>query len=265
MNWTLYRQGLKSSWKPFVIFAAVLTMYFAIIVTMFDPEMGSALKELEKVMPELLSIVGMTTTDSTLVGFLASYLYGFIMLVFPMVYAIIAANTLVAKQVDSGGMAYLLAAPVSRFKIVFTQMKVMATGSLLLVAYAGLVGLVTSSLYFPDALDIPKFLLVNLGALALHLFISGICFFFSCLCNDARYSLAFGAGIPALSYIIQMAANAGEAMENAKYATFFTLFDPHAIVAGESGAYAGIAILAVGGLALYAAACIVFVKKDIPV
>ncbi len=41
-NVALYKRGMQGSWKMLVIFAAVLTMYFTIIVTMFDPELGSA-------------------------------------------------------------------------------------------------------------------------------------------------------------------------------------------------------------------------------
>ncbi len=263
MNATLYKNGLKSSWKPLVIFAAVMTMYFTIIVTMFDPELGSALQSLGDAMPELMAVVGMTSTDTTLVGFMASYLYGFIVPVIPMVFAIIVGNSLVARRVDSGSMAYLLAAPVSRLKIVLTQMMVLATGVFLLVGYSAAIGIVACQAYFPGELDIAKFLLLNLGALALHLLISSICFFASCLFNDTKYSLAVGAGVPALAYVIQMLAGGG--MENAKYATFFTLFEPHAIVGGEAAAYWGMAALAAGGLVLYAAANVVFVKKDVPV
>lgn len=78
------------------------------------------LADLEKAMPQLMNMVGMSGTETTLVGF--------IMLIFPMVFAIIMGNSLVAKRVDSGSMAYLLSAPVSRAKIVFTQIKVLGTG-----------------------------------------------------------------------------------------------------------------------------------------
>lgn len=265
MNWTLYKNGLKRSWKPFLIFSAVLTMYFTIIITMFDPEMGSALVEMEKAMPEIMAMVGMSTADTTLVGFMASYLYGFIVPIFPMLYAIIVGNSLVAKQVDSGSMAYLLAAPVSRLNIVVTQMKVLATGIFLLIGYATIVGIVASQVYFPSELNIGKFLLLNLGALALHILISGICFFASCLFNESKYSLMVGAGVPALAYIIQMIANAGEKMADAKYATFFTLFNPKGIIASEAESFLGIGILAIGGLVLYALVSLAFVKKDVPV
>lgn len=265
MNMTLYFSGMKSSLKPFIIFAVVMTIYFVIIVTMFDPELGTALKEFEKAMPEIMAMVGMTTNDTTLVGFMAGYLYGFIVPIFPMVYAIIIGNSLVAKRVDSGSMAFLLAAPVSRLQIVFTQMKVLITGIFLLIGYATFIGIIACRIYFPGELDIGAFLLLNIGAFALHLLVSGICFFASCLFNDTKYSLAVGAGIPALCYVIQMIANAGEKMEYAKYATFFTLFDPKGIIRGDSEAYWAVAVLAISGIMIYVLGSIIFVKKDIPV
>lgn len=265
MNWTLFKSGMKSSAKPILIFAAVLTMYFTVLITMFDPSLGSALLELEKAMPQLMAMVGMSSADTTLVGFMGSYLYGFIVPIMPMVYAIIMANSLVAKKVDSGSMVYLLAAPVSRRKIVFTQMTVLITGVFLLIAYSAGVGIASCEIFFPSELDISKFLILNLGALALHLLISGICFFFSCLFNDTKYSLAFGAGIPAFAYIIQMMANVGGKLENAKYATFFSFFHPNDLINGKASAYWGLGILAIGGLALYGSGCVIFAKKDIPV
>lgn len=265
MSLPLYKQGIKGSWKLFVILAAVITMYFTIIVTMFDPELGAALDGLAKAMPQLMAMVGMNAAGTSLVSFVSSYLYGFIMLVFPMVYSILTANRLMAKHVDHGSMAYLLAAPVSRVKIAITQSEVLASGIVLLVAFATAVGLVSCQVFFPGELEIGKYLLLNLGVLCLQLFIGGICFLFSSLCNETKYSVAFGAGIPALGFIIQMMANAGPELENAKYATFFTLFNPKGIIHDEVGAYLGIAILAAGALALYALAIAIFNKKDIPV
>ena len=265
MSLPLFMRGIKSSWKMLLVFCAVLTMYFVIIITMFDPEIGSALLEFEKAMPELMAMVGMSTADATLVSFMASYLYGFIMLVFPMIFSIVVANRLLAHHVDHGSMAYLLAAPVKRTKIVFTQMKVLATGIFLLVAYAAAMGIAACQLYFPGQLAIPDFLMMNLGVLALQLFIGGICFLSSSIFNDTKYSIAFGAGIPALGFIVQMMASSGEALKTARYATFFTLFNPKGLAEGNTDAYWGIAALAGGALLLFALAIVIFRKKDIPV
>lgn len=261
----LYKRGLKSNWKTLVIFAAVLTLYFTVIISMFDPSLGSALDEFAKAMPNLMAMVGMNPSSATMNGFLSAYLYGFIMLVFPMIFSILCSNQLVARQVERGSMVSLLAAPVKRSKVVVTQMLVLVTGLVLLVAYATGLGIVNCGLSFPGELDVGSFLLLNLGALCLHLFIGGICFLSSCAFSDVKYSIGFGAGIPALMFIIQMMANAGKDLEAAKYATFFTLFHPDGITAGEPWAFCGIAVLFVGAVILFGTAITVFSKKDLSI
>lgn len=263
INWTLYKRGMQGSWKMLVIFAAVLTMYFTIIISMFDPALGSALDEFAKAMPDLMAMVGMNPASGELVSFMAAYLYGFIMLIFPMIFSILNANKLIARHVDRGSMAYLMAAPVKRTTVAFTQMKVMCTGLFALILFTTALGIVACELSFPGELEIGKFLLLNAGVFCLQLFIGGICFLSSCIFNDSKYAVGVGAGIPALGFIIQMMANAGKELENIKYATFFTLFNPDGIIAGEAGAFGGMAILFVGAIALFATAMMVFSKKDL--
>lgn len=263
INWTLYKRGMQGIWKMLVVLSAVITMYFIVIISMFDPSFGSALAELTKAMPDLMAIVGMNPASGELVSFLSAYLYGFIMLVFPMVFSILAANKLVASLVDRGSMTYLVAAPVKRTTIAFTQMKVMATGLLSMVLYATILGIVACELSFPGELEIGKLLLLNVGVLCLQLFIGGVCFLSSCIFNDTKYAVAVGAGIPALGFVVQMMANAGQELENAKYATFFTLFNSDGIIAGEASAMIGMVILFAGAIVLFGSAIAVFSKKDL--
>jgi len=263
INWTLYKRGIQGSWKMLLIFAAVLTMYFTIIISMFDPALGSALNEFAKAMPELMAIVGMNPASAELVSFLEAYLYGFIMLVFPMLFCILSANKLIARHVDRGSMTYLLSAPVKRETVAFTQIKVMLTGLFALIFYATLLGIANCEISFPGELDIEKFILLNVGVLCLQLFIGGICFLCSCIFNDSKYAVGVGAGIPALGFIFQMMANAGKELKNVKYATFFTLFDSDGIIAGELGAIWGMLVLFAGAIVLFSAAIVIFSKKDL--
>lgn len=262
-NPTLYLQGIKGIWKMLLIFAAILTMYFTIIISMFDPALGSALNEFAEAMPELMATVGMDPSSTTMISFMSAYLYGFIMLIFPMIFSIICANSLVARHVEKGSMTYLLAAPVKRRSVAFTQSMVLCTGIVFLSAFATVLGIVACEVSFPDELDIKGFVLLNVGALCLQLFIGAICFLASCVFSDTKLSIAFGAGIPALGFIIQMLANAGDELEGIKYATFFTLYNPEAVAAGETEALLGIAVLFVGALVLFFVAIAVFARKDL--
>lgn len=263
INRTLFGRGIKKSLKMLVIFAAVITMYFTIIITMFDPSFESVLSELSKSMPELMNMVGMKQASAELVGFMEAYLYGFIMLVFPMIFSILSANMLIARHVDRGSMTYLLAAPVKRETVAFTQMTVMVSGLFLLVLYATLLGIIDCEITFPGELDIGKYLLLNIGVLVLHLFIGGICFLCSCIFSESKHAVGLSAGIAIFEYVIQMIANTGKELENAKYATLFTLFDSKEIVSGSSDALWGLLLLFIGAIILYIGGIVIFKKRDL--
>ena len=267
MNATLYKREMKSSWKLLAVFLAILTMYVVLIIVMYTPQMLDMFKQFSETMPQLMSAFSMDfTSDSlTLLGYMVSGLYGYILILFPMIFAMVRGNGLVARYVDRGSMASLLAAPVKRRTVALTQMAVLLTGIVLLVVYTTALEIVTVAAYAPGQAETGKLLLLNAGLLALHLFIGGICFFASCVFNETRYSLAVGAGIPGLMYILQMLSQAGDKTVNFKYATFFTLFDPNAIAAGGSGAMTGVWILFTGAVLLYALAVTVFTRRDLPI
>jgi ABC-2 type transport system permease protein len=160
-------------------------------------------------------------------------------------------------------MVSLLAAPVKRRAVAFTQMKVLATGIIILVALATVLEILLAIINFPGELDIGKLLLMNVGLLCLHLFIGGVCFFCSCLFSEAKYSLGFGAGIPFTMFVIQMLGNVGGGTENAKYFTFFSLYDYEGLKAGGSTPVIGIIVLFAGALILFSGAIMVFSRKDL--
>ena len=121
ISMALYRREMKGSAKLLVIFGAVITMYVSIIIGMYDPEMMRMLDGFAEAMPELMAAVGMNANAGDLLGFMVSYLYGFILLVFPMLFCILRGNALIAKYVDKGSMTALVAAPVKRRTIALTQ------------------------------------------------------------------------------------------------------------------------------------------------
>lgn len=263
MNMALYKREMKGSIKLLIILSAIITMYVSIIITMYNPEMMKTLDSFAEVMPELMASVGMKTGDSTLLGFMVSYLYGFILLIFPMLFCILRGNALIAKYADNGSMALLTAAPVKRRTIAFTQTGALVSGIFLLILYSTIVELICSVSGFPGELDMAALFLLNGGLLCLQLFIGGICFLSSCIFSDAKYSIAFGAGIPIFMYVLQMLANVGGNAERAKYFTFFTLFNPDGLIAGESEAVAGMLILLAGAAVLYISGIMIFDRKDL--
>jgi len=265
MNTSLLKNGIKANWKMLVIFGAVITMYVSIMVYMYNPDMNSIMEQFAKTMPQLMAFVGMNAGATDLTGFLASYLYGFILLIFPMIFIIITANSLLVRHVDRGSMSFLLASPNKRTRIAFTQAVTLIIGIFILVAYATFLAIGVSHALFPNELDIKGYLILNLGLFCLHFFIGGLCFFSSCVFNDVKSATLFGGGITILCYLFQSIANVGEKLENLKYATFFTLFDSNLLINGDKDGYIMIACLFTSGLILFIIGITTFNKRDLHV
>ena len=264
MSLTLFRREVRAHWVLALVFAAVMTLYGSMIVSMFDPKLGESLAMMAESMPQIFAAFNMTDPGATLTEFLANYLYGFLFIVLPMVAILILAAGLVAGHVDKGSMAYLLASPHTRAGIVWTQAAVLFSFTLLLCAWAFGLCTAAAQLMFPGELDVPAYLVVNAGLLCLHLALGGFCFFASCLFNESRLSVALGAGVPVLFFLIRMLANMGGRLEKLKYATVFTLFDPTGLFRGDGAAYAGAAVLLALGLGFYALGTAVFSRRDLP-
>lgn len=265
INKTLFFREVKSNYLLFLIFAAVLTMYSTMIVAMFDPKLDASLKSMAESMPQLFSAFGMLNVGSTLLECVVGYLYGILFTAFPAVFIIILANRLIARYVDRGSMAYLLATPHTRGKIAATQAVFMILALLLLVVYLTALIIVTSQAMFPDELDIGGFLVVNVGLFGLLLFLGGFCFFCSCVFNEARLSYGVGAGVVIASILIQMIAQAGDKFESLKYATPLTLFNADGLIAGDSNAAVTCMILYIAGIVFLGAGILVFSKKDLSI
>ena len=89
MNKALFLREMKKSAKLLLLFAAVITLYVSCIIYLYDPETTEMLNRFVEVMPELMAAVGMGTIAGDLLEFMVSYLYGFILLIFPMLFCIL--------------------------------------------------------------------------------------------------------------------------------------------------------------------------------
>lgn len=264
MNLTLYKREWKENWILVVIFAAVLTVYASMIIAMFDPKLGDSLRTMAESMPEIFAAVGMADVGETLIEFISGYLYGILLTAFPAVYIIILSNRLVVRYVDSGSMAYIIAVPEKRSKIVRTQ-AIFSISSLfvLLVYVVGLI-IACSQLMFPGKLDVAKFLYLNLGLFGFWMMVGGICFFFSCLFNETKMTSGCSTAFVVYSLLVQMLSQVGAKFEGLKYITPMTLFQVRDMAAGKSGAMGGCVVMYGVGISFYVAGVQAFKRKDLP-
>jgi ABC-2 type transport system permease protein len=261
----LFKAAIKQNYVVFLIILSVLMVYLPIIITMYDPSTQESLNEILEVMPQaLIAAMGFREIGGSLIDFIGSYFYGFLILLLPMIYTIIVCNRSIASHVDKGSMAYLLSTPNTRGKIAETQALFIIVSTTIMIGIVTLVGLVLSNTAFPGKLDVKAFLLINLGSLLLYYAVTGIGFFASCLFNDTKYSLMVGAGLPVAFLVIQMISDVGEKTRFLKNFTLFTLFDPDKIIAGEDFILQFLALTFIS-IVMYGLGFYTFNKRNLPI
>ncbi len=265
MNKTLFLYELKKDIKMLCIFAAILTMYIASVIWLYDPEMMKSLEQIYTSMPQLMNAMGMKASAPTLIGFMISYLYGFIFLVIPLVYILLRAKSLLVDKVEKNSMATLLSAPVSRRKIAVTQIVELVVGIVIMLVFSTAMEIIFSEIWFAGDLDVLALIKVNIGLLTLLCFIASLCMFGSTFCNESEKMLGASGGFCLVMYLINMIKNTGisDDLEKLKYITFFTLFEPEGLVEGTTKAITGSVTLAVASLIVFITTVVVFEKKDL--
>jgi ABC-2 type transport system permease protein len=265
MNGTLLKRELKYNTKILLLFCGILTLYTAMIISMFDPKLGDSLKAMKESMPQIFAAVGMANQGDTLLDFIINYLFGFLYKVLPLVFFLILVSRVLIRYIDRGTMAYLLSTPNSRGKIARTQAGVILLELIFLLLYITVLGIGVSEGLFRGKLDIPAFLLLMAALFGLLMFLSGICFLSGCIFNDSGKALGVGAGLNILFLLIQMASQVGDKFEKLKYINPLTLFDPYGIAARDEESILMFLALYAGGILLYSAGILIFSRKDLPV
>src|SRR3990172_6859549 len=110
MNLPLFGFMWKKYWTLTLVFFLVLTFYSIIILSMYDPANLEDALAIFKTLPKaMLDAIGFDPSALTAAGYLASGFYNISYIMFMLIFMVVLANSLCAKLVDRGSMAYLLA------------------------------------------------------------------------------------------------------------------------------------------------------------
>lgn len=264
MSWALLKANFKYNYLIWGLMTAIFFMYFAIMLSMYDPDYLEAMQQVIMMLPpSLVQAMNFDSMGTDLFSFMSGYMYGFLLFLFPMVVSIVINHRLVSSFVDSGSMAYLLSTPNSRTKIITTQLIFsLLSITMLFVVYTALALLLCEAM-FPNQMQVGNFLLLNLYALVLYFAIGGIGFFFSTLFSDKSTSLSFGIGLPVAFLIFQMLSNADEKLEGFKYVSMFTLFDFEKIGIDNSYVLISMGILILISSVFYGLSIVIFNQKNL--
>ncbi len=254
-----------------------------------DEEYYAAIKEMDAALRSELSSNILTELPENVATALEEIgeldLYGLIVgtifykvagLLLPIIFIIMVSNGLIAGQVDSGSMAYVLSTSTKRNQIVFTQAIFMVTSLFLMFVCTSIVGccclaaidLTSTSITFG------KLIMMNVGAFITMIAIAGINFLTSCWFDRSKRSMALGGGLSMFFLVATMLGLFGspvvpsvvrmDALNGFNYVSIITLFDVVSIINGTLDWVWQIFILLAIGIAGFIIGSWKFKKKDLP-
>lgn len=240
--------------------------------TLADDISQSFLSTLPQSVSDALEEIGQADLYTLIVG---SIFYKLAGLLLPIIYMIMASNNLIAGQVDSGSMAYVLSTSTKRSTVVFTQAVYLIGSLFAMFTLTTVTGCVCLSLVTEDVeLTYGNLVLLNVGAFLVLLALSGLCFFTSCVFDRSKRSMAIGGGLSIFALVAAMLGLFGspvipsvvrlDALNNFNYATIISLFDVISIIDGTDTFIYKFVILGVAGIVGYIAGSVRFTKKDLP-
>lgn len=207
---------------------------------------------------------------------IGSIFYQIAGLLLPMVYVIMVANGLLAGQVDSGSMAYVLSTPIKRRTVTVTQMAYLMISLFCMFALVTVTSVISIWIVGGNnfAINFTEILLLNLGAFLTMFAFSGFCFMCSALFNRTKHSLSIGGGISIFMLVCTILGLFGssvvptamriDAMNVFNYVSIITLFDTVSILNGGIDFLWKFAILAGIGIITFIIGVFRFDKKDLP-
>lgn len=233
---------------------------------------ASLLDQLPSQVSDALQDIGQMDMYGLIVG---SIFYKMAGLLLPIIYVIMASNNLVAGQVDSGSMAYILSTSAKRREVTFTQGLFMISSLLLMFTCTTITSLICFNFVnVTTDLTYTSLILLNLGAFLVMLLMSGICFFASCLFNRSKYSLGLGGGLTMFFLVATMLGLFGssvlpsivrlDALNCFNYVSVISLFDVVSILEGTNTFIWKFVILGVSSLIFYTIGSEIFARKDLP-
>ncbi len=234
---------------------------------------ASFIDKLPSEVSDALYEIGQTDLYSLIVGSIFFKMAG---LLLPIIYMIMASNNLIATQVDTGSMAYVLSTSTKRKDVTFTQ------GLFLIVSLFAmfLCTSITSVICFAcvniptTSLTYGKLLLMNLGAFLVLFAMAGINFFTSCVFDRSKRSMAIGGGLSMFFLVCTMLGLFGSpvipsivrlsALNTFNYVSIISFFDVISIIDGTTTFLWKLAILMGIGAVGFITGSYIFKKKDLP-
>ncbi|WP_342423857.1 ABC transporter permease subunit [Paenibacillus sp. FSL E2-0178] len=269
MNLALYKEMMRVNLRGIMNYAGGSAFYILFMIWLYPglADNTKALNDLVQAMPEGVGkAFGLNNGFSSAEGFISGEYYGLILVLILAIVCVQMSTQLVAKLVDRGSMAYLLATPTTRSKVAFTQAMVLVTSLFIIMAVTTLSGFAGKAWFLGSGYEfgIARFSQLNLVAFLLFFAIGGFCFLVSCACNDEKKALGISGAVTFGFFTLDILGKISDKLDVLRFFTLFSFYRPGEIVQGTA-AWLEVSIwLLMIGLACFTIGIQLFRRRDLP-
>lgn len=260
----LFKYNLKSNRILWISMVLVMSMYYLIIMSMFDPKSVEALNAMLEMFPKaLLDAMGFSQFGTDLIEYIVGYIYGFLIFLFPMVFVVSLHHKLLASPIDKGSFIHVLSTHHSRTKILMTQLIsswVLVLGFFVLTT---VISTFSALLLFPGALDVVMYFKINLYVMVMYLSLSSLLFLISSIVEEGSHAFVLEISLPVMFVLMKMLSGVGEQFEWLKYFSLLSLFDANKMLSHDPYVWTAIAILLGIALISYVLSFIQFNRRNL--
>ena len=230
----------------------------------FGPESNPEFYEqLPKAMAALMKVEGNLLLASGPEGFIATGFRHPLFLIIVAAFGIGSASAAMAGEIERRTVLFILARPLSRYRLVLgkglgSMLGVVALVSSLLVG--SFIGIAIQGL---DGIRVDVLLLMGINALCLGLAIAGYAYLISALSSDGSRANLLATGVTVALFFLDFVSDLFEVLEPVGLLSVFNYFDPVnvAIDGGFPGVHVGV-LLAIAA-ATFISALVIFQRRDI--
>ena len=268
MNRGVLLKTLREVWLATLLFGLGLFVFEALLAfvfpTFFD-EMAGPLLNLPFFRNILRALLGAEIGDS-----LGPKVLGSLAWVHPIALVIVAGHEIVfctrvpAGEVDRGTMDVLLALPVSRWEMYFSE-TALWLGTGVVVLLMGLAGCLLGGLTVApeNRTEISLLVIIVANLFCLYLAVGGLAFLVSTLSERRGRAIAVLFALVLSSYFLNVLAQYWDFAEKIAFLSVLHYYKPFAIMQDSTWPVKDILILAGCGAVLWTAGGIVFARRDI--
>lgn len=261
MSVQMLRQAWKNERMDAARFAVMLAIWGLLIVLIY-PNISKTASSAIDSLPTSVQKAFSVTDFSTLAGFLGGEYLNLLWPLVAAIFAILAASSLVAQEIERGTVELWLSVPASRASLYLGKLAALAA-AIVGLAVISLVGIALGVFFAGESASVITFVATGCMLAAFGLAVLGIGALTSSFSSTRGRAAGIAGAVVLLFYLIRLVSSLTGTLDWLRFGSLFTLFRPqHAFATGDVEIARLLALIGIGAVCA-TIGVVMFQRRDV--